>query len=177
MKQPAMETVFDFAANSDATFEIFKSAMLVSTVVLFIGLACLCVVIVKRIRKREKQRWVYSNLAFYLTSIGLILFLISTPVAIIEHSQLKDFRNVIKNKRYHVVEGIVHVEHEQPESGHAKGDVITINDTKLEVDYFVMTRAYKETIAHGGVLKEGVYTRLYVYDGMILRVDVREEEK
>ncbi len=72
-----------------------------------------------------------------------------------------------------VVEGPVHVLREQPASGHAAGDLIEIKGTKLLIDYFTVTPAYKQTIAYGGALREGTVARVWHYDGKILRVDLR----
>ena len=41
------------------------------------------------------------------------------------------------------------------------------------VDYFLATPAYRDTIAHGGVLKPGVHARIHHREGEILRVDVK----
>jgi hypothetical protein len=73
-----------------------------------------------------------------------------------------------------VVEGQVQVLHQQPVTGHTKGDIITVNGKQFEVNYFYVTPAYRNTIAHGGVLGSGVYARLYYHNGEILRVDIRK---
>lgn len=79
-----------------------------------------------------------------------------------------------KKQHYQVVEGEVKVLHQQPVTGHSKGDVIVVNRAQFEVNYFLMTPAYRDTIAHGGVLQNGVYTRIYHHEGQILRVDIRK---
>ena len=75
-----------------------------------------------------------------------------------------------------VAEGAVRVLREQPEGGHAKGDLVEIDGTELVVNYFRVTPSYKQTIAHGGVLREGVHARVWHFDGKILRIDLRDEE-
>ena len=72
-----------------------------------------------------------------------------------------------------VIEGTVHVLREQPEGGHAEGDLIEIDGTQLVVDRYVMSSAYRHTIAYGGVLREGTRARVWHYGRKILRVDVR----
>lgn len=64
--------------------------------------------------------------------------------------------------------------HEQPATGHTKGDIISVNGKQFEVNYFYATPAYRNTIAHGGVLGSGVKARLYYHNGEILRVDIRK---
>jgi len=79
-----------------------------------------------------------------------------------------------RDGQYQVVEGPVQMLYEQPATGHTKGDIITVNGKQFEVNYFYLTPAYRNTLAHGGVLGGGVYARLYYYDGEILRVDIRK---
>jgi hypothetical protein len=40
--------------------------------------------------------------------------------------------------------------------------------------FTVLIHAYRNTLAHGGVLGSGVYAGLYYHDGEILRVDIRK---
>jgi len=79
-----------------------------------------------------------------------------------------------RERQYQVAEGPVQLLHEQPLTGHTKGDVITVNGKQFEVNYFYATPAYRNTIAHRGVLRSGVYARLYYHNGEILRVDIRK---
>jgi len=79
-----------------------------------------------------------------------------------------------REQQYQVVEGEVQVLHEQPATGHTKGDIISVNGKQFEVNYFYATPAYRNTIAHGGALGSGVYSRLYYHNGEILRVDIRK---
>ena len=64
--------------------------------------------------------------------------------------------------------------HKQPATVHTKGEIITVNGKQFEVNYFYATLAYRNTLAHGGVLGSGVYARIYDHNGEILRVDIRK---
>ena len=75
--------------------------------------------------------------------------------------------------RYETVEGDVTVGHVQPATGHSSGDAVTVGGRTFEVNYFVVTPAYRQTIAHGGVLQPGVHARIAHVDGEIVRVEVR----
>jgi len=85
---------------------------------------------------------------------------------------IDDLVDAYREQRYAIAEGDVKVLHVQPASGHSKGDIIRIGDVELVVDYYYATPAYRQTIAHGGVLKENAHARVYHYNGEILRVDV-----
>jgi hypothetical protein len=76
--------------------------------------------------------------------------------------------------RYEVVEGEVSVGHVQPASGHSSGDAVTVGGRTFTVNYFVVTPAYRQTIAHGGVLRPGTYVRVALVDGEIVRLQVRQ---
>ena len=84
--------------------------------------------------------------------------------------------SLYKNGKYQIVEDEVFVFHEQMPAGHDKGDIIKVGDERFEIDSFVFTNAYNRTIAHGGVLTDGAYVRIYHYEGKILRIDIREEK-
>ncbi|WP_282111283.1 hypothetical protein [Shewanella algicola] len=77
------------------------------------------------------------------------------------------------NDNYELIEGTVNVLRLQPEHGHAAGDLIEIAGQKLEVDYFTSAPGYHISIANGGVLQDGVYARVYVYDGLLLKIEHR----
>ncbi len=72
-----------------------------------------------------------------------------------------------------IVEGKVSVLREQPEEGHAAGDLIEVGGHELEVNYFEAGPGYHLTIAHDGVLRDGTTVRLLVHHGHILKLDVK----
>ena len=78
-----------------------------------------------------------------------------------------------KAGRCELSEGIVKVLREQPAHGHSSGDRILVGGREFEVNYFYATPAYRNTIAHGGVLRAGAYVRLCHVDGDIVRVELR----
>jgi hypothetical protein len=40
-----------------------------------------------------------------------------------------------------------------------------------------VTPGYKQTISHGGALREGVFARLHHYDGVILKGEVGKQKE
>jgi len=44
------------------------------------------------------------------------------------------------------------------------------------VNYFLVTPGYKQTISHGGMLREGVFARLHHYDGIILKLEIGDKK-
>jgi hypothetical protein len=75
-----------------------------------------------------------------------------------------------------VSEGTVHVLRLQPHGGHAKGDLIEVDGAHLVVNHFVVTAAYKQTVAHGGVLREGTQARVWHHDKKVLRIDLLQNQ-
>jgi hypothetical protein len=71
-----------------------------------------------------------------------------------------------------VVEGYVEVLRRQPEGGHAPAELVRVGSHSFKIDYFSSTPAYHRTIAYGGVLRDGVYVRIYHIGGKIVRVDM-----
>ncbi len=88
----------------------------------------------------------------------------------------KRFLSILDSGQYEVAEGFVHVLYKQPVHGHDKGDLIEVGKKQFVINYFVHTQAYDKTIAHGGVLKDGVYARVYYYKGDILRIDLKKDD-
>ena len=158
-------TVFEIATGSNGVFagEVFR---------LLIGIAALIGGVTALIFKwtnNGPKRWfgplfviAWSLFWLYLHNFPYVLGRINSLVTAYRHGQ------------YEVVEGQVQLLHEQPATGHTKGDIITVNGKQFEVNYFYLTPAYRNTIAHGGVLDSGVYARIYYHNGEILRVDIRK---
>ena len=159
-------TVFEIARGSNGVLadEIFR--LLVGVGALIGGVTAL---IVNWRNKRRLTSWIGP---VFITSWALFwLYLHSFPFVLGHFNSLV---SAYRHGQYQVVEGQVQVLQEQPATGHTKGDIITVNGKQFEVNYFYLTPAYRNTIAHGGVLNSGVYTRIYYHNGEILRVDIRK---
>lgn len=110
--------------------------------------------------------------AFFV--FGTLMSLLGWLLFLPHYKETQAMVDAYREGNYRVSEGRVTVLRKQPWGGHAAGDLIRINDgTELEVDYFSGRIGYQDTIAHGGVLREGVHARVYHHAGVILRVDVR----
>lgn len=137
-------------------------------VVLILGIVMLAV------RKRNQGRWPKkSGTPLFSILVGGIIFITTVLVLTGSIYERKKLVSIYKSGLYQVSEGIVNVLHRQPRSGHTKGDIISINGQKLEINYYIKTEGYSRTISHGGSLREGVYAKVYHYKGKILRVDIR----
>jgi len=77
------------------------------------------------------------------------------------------------NGNYETFEGTVLVSRQQPEHGHAPGDLIEIDGHKFELDYFASSPGYHVSIANKGVLQEGVYAQVLVHDRLLLKVEYK----
>jgi hypothetical protein len=124
-----------------------------------------------RNRRRESSRKDYIGPIFILIWSLLWIYLHNFPHV---YGHINGLVNAYQKKQYQFIEGQVQVLHQQPATGHTKGDVIAVNGEQFEVNYFYATPAYRNTIAYGGVLGAGVYARIYYFNGEILRVDIRK---
>jgi len=158
-------TVFEITRNSNGFFadEVFR---------LLIGVAALLGslrLLVRNWRRRGGAKDYIGPVFVLIWSVGWLYLHLLPNV----FGHINKLLNAYQQKQYQIVEGPVEVLHQQPKTGHTKGDVIRVNGKELEVNYFYATPAYHNTIAHKGALNAGTYARIYYYDGEILRVDIR----
>lgn len=159
-------TIFEITRNSNGVFADTIFRLLIGVGALIGALRALV-----RNRRREKSRRDYIGPIFILVWSLFWIYLHNFPHVFGHIDRLLD---AYQQKQYEIVEGPVEVLHQQPKTGHSKGDIIKVNGQQFEVDYFYATPAYHNTIAHKGVLNAEAYVRIYYYDGEILRVDIRK---
>jgi len=158
-------TVFEIARGSNGVFADACFRLLVGIGALIGGVTAL---VFKR-KNNGLKSWIAA--VFAIVWSLLWLYLHNFP-HIFGH--INNLVRAYHERQYQVVEGSVQVLQQQPVTGHTKGDIITVNGKQFEVNYFYATPAYRNTLAHGGVLGSGVYARLYYHNGEILRVDIRK---
>jgi hypothetical protein len=162
-----LTTVFEIASGSNGVRAdaIFR---------LGIGVAALIGGVFGFFRASRKEERSLKKLLgpSFVTAWSVVWIIAHIPLWRIGITQTNRLLEIYHNGKSQVVEGVVRVSHEQPANGHSSGDKITIGDQKFEVNYFLVTPGYNKTIAHGGVLREGVFARLHHYEGVILKVEV-----
>ena len=159
-------TVFEITRNSNGVFAGAVFRLLIGVVALIGALRVLV-----RNRRRESSRRDYIGPIFVLVWSLFWIYLHNFPH---QFGHINALVNAYREKQCQVVEGEVQVLHQQPATGHSKGDVVEVNGQEFVVDYFYATPAYHNTIAHKGALNTGTYARIYYYSGEILRVDIRK---
>jgi len=159
-------TVFEITRNSNGVFgdEVFR--LLIGVVALVGSLKLL----VRNWRRKERAKDYIWPVFVLIWSLGWLYGHLLPNV----FGHINKLVSAYHDKRYEIVEGPVEVLHQQPATGHSKGDVIRVSGKEFEVNYFYATPAYHNTIAHKGALNAGTYARIYYYDGEILRVDIRK---
>lgn len=166
----AFNTAFEITAATNGIREDAHVRLVIGVVALIAGIVGLI------LRKSTQGRWPkkLSNPAF-LAGFGALWLIIHITTWKIDSDNIDRLVDVHRSGKCSIVEGIVRVTHEQPASGHDAGDKIKIGDLAFEVDYFRVTPGYKQTISHGGVLREGAFARLHHYNGVILQVEIAAE--
>ena len=124
-----------------------------------------------RTRRRESSRRDYIGPIFVLVWSLFWIYLHNFPHVF---GHIDRLISAYQQKQYQIVEGPVQILHQQPATGHTKGDIVAVNGEQFEVNYFYATPAYNKTIAHKGILNAGTYARIYYYEGEILRLDIRK---
>ncbi len=173
MSMAAFSTAFEISKNNTETLDHPRAMLQFGIVAVAIGIIALIVVIThigKHGLRLKSLYYVFFPLAWAAFVIPISIQDFNTAKA-----QINELVSAYTSNQCEISEGPVQVLHEQSRHGHTKGDIVSIGGTKLEINAFHATTAYREIIAHGGVLREGVYARVYHYNGRVLRVDVRKE--
>lgn len=158
-------TVYEISKGFDRSLGIGCIVGIIAIIIGIIGMV---------IQKRNNGYWpIWTGPPIIGVVVGGIIFILSMIFFIGSITKSNRLVTVYQSGKYQVTEGIVHVLHTQPSSGHTKGDIIRINGQEFEVNFFVHTPAYSRTISHGGVLRQGTYARVYHQKGKILRIDIR----
>jgi hypothetical protein len=158
-------TVFEITTGSNGVFADTCFRLLIGIGALIGGVTAL----VFTWKNNGRKSWIAAVFA-----IGWSLFWLYLHNFPHVFGHINSLVRAYRERQYQLVEGPIQVLHEQPVTGHTKGDIITVNGKQFEVNYFYATPAYRNTLAHGGVLRSGVYARIYYHDGEILRVDIRK---
>jgi len=163
---PDFVTVFEITRNSNGIFAGTIFRLLIGVTALVGGLRS----VVFRWRRG-------GNVNHYIEALFLIgwsffwIYLHNFPHVF---GHINRLVNAYRENQYQVVEGPVQILHQQPATGHTKGDIVAVSGEQFEVNYFYLTPAYRNTLAHRGVLTAGTDARIYYYNGEILRVDIRK---
>ncbi len=164
-----LHTVFDITVGSNGIGDDAWFRMAIG-----IGAAIAGMVWLVRVW-RIQAGWRQMFNAVSLIGFGAIWLIVTLPLWNLATSDTNRLLLIQLSGQSEVTEGAVHVTHMQPLHGHAAGDKIIVGDRQFEINYFMVTPGYRQTIAHGGALREGVYSRLHHYDGVIIKVEVRSD--
>jgi hypothetical protein len=163
-------TLFEISEGVNGIRTEFLVRIIIGVAVLVFGIAG--IVARRKTGGSSPKKW-YGPI--FITGWGVVWLGFHLPLYLAEKASTDSLLDVYRNKRFEIVEGIVKVRHEQPASGHDKGDIIAIGDKEFEINFFMTSPSYTATISHGGALREGVYARLSCYEGKILKVEVQEK--
>ena len=166
-----LHTVFDITVGSNGIGDDAWFRMVIG-----IGAAIAGMVWLVRVW-RMQAGWRQTFNSVFLIGFGAIWLIVTLPLYNLVTSDTDRLRLIQLSGQSEVTEGTVHVTHMQPRHGHADGDKIIVGDRQFEINYFMVTPGYRQTIAHGGALREGVYARLHHYEGVIIKVEVRSDAR
>jgi hypothetical protein len=155
-------TIFLFTDAADSILNHFKGNIPAGTNALLMG-ACALVVAVLFLRRRKNLFLKFIVAGLFLTWWGTSWSSNWSQDYTRFEQEYKHLQEIYANQQYQIAEGNVHVLHAQPAEGHAKGDVITVGGVEFEINAFLVTFGYNQTISHGGVLTEGTNARIYYF--------------
>ena len=165
-------TIFEISKTDTSTLDDWSTLLVFGILVLGISATGLIVLLVRSRKYGWRGRPLFKLLLFM--AVGLFLIVDSVQSLKAAEERLENLVSTYRENKCDIIEGVVHVLHEQPHTGHTKGDIVRIGNVEFEVNAWRNTPAYSLTIAFGGVLKDGVFARVYHDEGKILRVDIRK---
>ncbi len=113
-----------------------------------------------------------SKSTYLLLFIGLVWSGFHSYFIVESRAERNGLVSAYLDRDHEVVEGTVQVLHQQPRSGHDRGDTVKIDDRQFEINYYRKTAAYHTTLAHGGLLQDGVLARVSHIDGQIVAIEI-----
>jgi len=166
-------TVFEIAAcTSGIQMEIYLR-LTVGFVVLALAIGSIVLYVKRRQTPLRKPR-LYTVVFLSIWAVFWLSFHI--PWLLHADHEQDDLLTAYHSGRYEIAEGPVRVLREQPVTGHAPGDLVSVSNAQFEINYFVSTHAYHKTIAHDGCLRDGAYVRVYHVGQDIIRIDTKKKE-
>ena len=158
-------TVFEITSGSNGVRADTLFRVAIGVIALVAG--------IRGLIRRKETGGRFSKLGpVFMTGWAVLWLAMHIPLWRIGTSDISHLLDIYRSGKSEIAEGTVHVLHEQPVHGHSSGDKITVGGQTFEVNYFLVTPGYKQTIAHGGVLREGIFARLHHYNGVILKVEI-----
>jgi hypothetical protein len=151
-----------------------SKAMVMMTVFIVIGVSSIFVGLREAVRRRRGKVPPHRPLVhvFFPILFGCIFACGGSLIFSESYQQRSHLVREYEAGRGLVVEGTVSVLHTQPVDGHDRGDIIRIGGREFELSAFSGETGYKQTLAHGGVLADGVRARLTAVDDQIVQIDL-----
>ena len=142
----------------------------------YLGLLVLIAGIVWLFVQMRKQNKTVNNYfyPFALIIWGLFWFGTSINWQNSYNKSLDNYVSLYNQNKYEIAEGYVEVQCHERKEGHDVGDIIKVAQETFKLSHFTATPLYHESIVYGGVLREGVYVKIYHNDGDILRIDIKD---
>jgi hypothetical protein len=169
-------TVFIFNKNNPLVPELY--VYLIATILLIgVGIWMIFIFISAKKKKTETindRTYEYLVGGIFLTGIGLIWSLVNLYSCVYYTQRQIRLTRIYESKQYQIAEGTVHVISIEPKEEHAPGDKIQVDGVEFEIVNNLLDFGYNTSITHGGVLTEGVFAKIFYYDGTILRIDLRQ---
>jgi hypothetical protein len=154
------KTVFEVSYFSNGDLQTQVSALILGPLVLAITMWL----------KWPKLKARYEKVLFYLFPLfwGLFWFVGWGSFFFSALYYGHKFTTALKTGQCQSVEGVVKVARQGP-----KSDDIQIANEDFEINYYIGTLGYRQIIAQGGVLRNGVQVRIHYLGNTILKVEVK----
>lgn len=168
-----LTTIFVFSDKSSSSTSFFTTFQTIGMIALGFGIIWVVFTIILVVKLKQRALWIVGIIALCPLLFGCLFTFAGGTAASTSNQEYERLSNVYKSQAWKIAEGNVHLVRSQPRGGHAAGDLVIVNGVEFVIDYFNSSWGYHNTVAYGGILKDGTYARIYYEGKTILRIDAK----
>jgi hypothetical protein len=179
--------VFHFSDKADDIFALHRNKLLFNYACLTIGVLFIFTAtlgeIGQKLKDSSSDKWwrclqgVIGGVLAGIVLVWIVGGIIKGTNESLSLSQqnYQQLQNIFDHRQYQIVEGQVKVLHIYPPGGHAKGDIIVVDNVEFEITPYANEFFYDKPIVQGGIFTEGRYVRIYYHEDRSLAIDLKPE--
>jgi hypothetical protein len=133
-----------------------------------IGIAFIAIGIVFIVFRRRLYPSALQSLTFVFVGFGILWTITALFFTKVSHNNLSQ---ALREGRCLITEGVVTEFNPMPLSGHGYESFI-VSGKKFQYSDYIISPGFRQTQAHGGTIRKGIYIRVYYLGNDIARLEI-----